>query len=114
MEQARKARLIRELYELDHAFLDKNGVARFTKPFGFMGTTYIAKANPQDFKGLTLWDKNGNQVSELEGQDASRVAMEICQHLGVEFQEMFGRGSQLRMCCARLLEHLNEKTPASV
>ena len=81
----------------------------FTKPFGFSGSTYLAKANPQDFKGLTLQDKDGNPIDELVGQDASVVASEIADHLEIDYQELFGRGSQLRECCSRILEHLNGK-----
>ena len=110
MEQARKGKLIRELYELDHAFLSKEGVEHYTKPFGFIGSTYLAKANPQDFKGLTLTDKDGNPIPELEGQDASVVAKQIADHLGLTYPPMYGRGSQLRVCCAAILESLNKKT----
>lgn len=104
-----KAKLIRELYELDHAFISKEGVEHYTKPFGFTGSTYLAKSNPQDFKGLSLFDKEGNPIEEMEGQDASVVAKEIAQHIKVKFTPMYGRGSTLRECCARILESLNEK-----
>ena len=113
MKKARQAKLIRELYELDHAFLSKEGVEHYTKPFGFTGSTYLAKANPQDFKGLTLYDDNGDPIDELEGQDSARVAEEIADHLKVDYPPMHGRGSRLRVCCARILEHLNEKEPRS-
>lgn len=109
-EQAKQSKVIRELYELDHAFLSKEGVEHYTKPFGFIGSTYLAKANPQDFKGLSLYDKEGNPIEEMEGQDASVIAREIAQHLKVDFREMYGRGSTLRECCARILEALNTKT----
>lgn len=115
MQKARQAKLIRELYELDHAFLSKEGVEHYTKPFGFAGSTYTAKANPRDFKGLTLYDKKGNQIDELEGQDAAIVASEIAKHLGLEYVPMHGRGSSLRECCARIIEHLNTTaTPKEV
>ena len=113
--QAKQAKVIRELYECDHGFLSKEGVEHFTKPFGFSGRTYLAKANPQDFKGLSLQDKDGNPISELEGQDAAKVALEIASHLGVQVPDMYGRGSQLAIACARILEHLNKKaTPQEV
>lgn len=105
----RQGKVIRELYELDHCFLSKEGVMRFTEPFGFQGSVYLTKANPQDFKGLTLRDKDGNLVDEMEGQDASVVATEIAAHLGIKVKSMFGRGSQLRMACTQILEHLNSK-----
>jgi hypothetical protein len=91
-----------ELSTYDHAFLTTEGVEHFTKPFGFRGHTYVHKANPTEPKGLTL--KDG--ATESEGQDAARLAEEICRHLGVEYPEKFGRGSQLRVCCEALLDHL--------
>jgi hypothetical protein len=120
MKKQRQAKLVRELNELDHCFLSKKGVERFTKPFGFTGSTYLAKANPQDFKGLSLYDKDDNPIKEADewrwviGQDASIVAIEIAEHLGVEYDQMysFGRGSQLRSACSAILEHLNKKVIA--
>src|SRR3990167_7262216 len=109
LEVAHNVRLIRELAEYDHAFLKEEAVKHFTEPFGFTGVTYMAKANPQDFKGLSLFDDKGNPISEARGQAAHKVAMQICQHLGVPFMEMHGVGSQLRVCVARLLEHLTSK-----
>lgn len=110
MERMKQAKVIRELYELDHAFISKEGVEHFTKPFGFVGRTYLAKANPQDFKGLSLHDKEGNPIEEMEGQDTAEVAKEIAQHIGVNYTSMYGRGSTLRECCARILESLNKRT----
>lgn len=107
MEKARQAKLIRELYELDHCFLSKEGVEHYTKPFGFIGSTYLAKANPDDFKGLTLQDKDGNPLAELKGQDASVVAKEIADYLKLNYVPQYGRGSQLRVCCSAILEYLN-------
>ena len=112
MKKQRQAKLVRELYELDHCFLSKKGVERFTKSFGFTGSTYLAKANPQDFKGLSLHDKDDNPIKEAIGQDASVVAIEIAGHLGVEVPTMLGRGSQLRATCSTILEHLNKKVIA--
>lgn len=94
-----------ELYEYDHAFLSPEAVVRFTKPFGFVGSTYKAKANPQAFKGLTL----ANGATEAEGQDAHRVALQIAQHLGVDVPDMNGIGSQLRIACTKILERLRTK-----
>lgn len=108
-KKARQSKVIRKLYECDHGFLSKKQVNYFTEPFGFEGTTYLAKSNPKEFKGLSLWDEQGNPIDELEGQDADKVAYEIASYLGVNFQRMYGRSSQLRECCARILEHLNKK-----
>lgn len=105
-KQAKQAKVIRELYEYDHAFLSPVGAAHFTQPFGFIARTHVEKANPQDFKGLTL----NEGMSEAEGVEASALALQIASHLGVSVPDMFGRGSQLRIACAKILEHLNGKT----
>lgn len=109
LEKAKKVKLIRSLYECDHGFLSKEGVEHYTKPFGFVGDTYVAKSNPQDFKGLSLFDKDGNPLEEMEGQDSAVVARQIADHLGVKYESMYGRGSQLREACARILEHFGQK-----
>lgn len=93
---------IKILAASDHGFLGEETVRRVTEPFGFVGHTYLAKANPQDFKGLTLWDKDGNQISEARGQDAHKVAMEVCDHLGIKYEDYFGVGSQLSECVSKL------------
>lgn len=103
--KAKQAKVIRELYEYDHAFLTPEGAAHFTEPFGFTARLRVEKANPQDFKGLTL----PNGMTEAEGVEASRLALQIASHLGVNVPDMFGIGSQLRIACARILEHLGSK-----
>lgn len=105
-KQARQAKVIRELYEYDHAFLTKEGAAHFTEPFGFTAHTYVERANPGDFKGLTLNDG----AESAEGIAAHKLALQIASHLGVSVPDMFGIGSQLRIACSKILEHLNGKT----
>jgi hypothetical protein len=95
--------LVDELAGYDHCFISREGVLHFTKPFGFEGTTYVAR-NSDDPKGLTL----AAGLDELEGQDAAEVAREICRHLKVDFPPMYGRGSQLRICCELLRRHLQD------
>lgn len=89
---------VRELAECDHEFLESSRVARITEPFGFLGRTYFAQANPQDFKGLSLWDDNGDPMDRAWGQNAHSVAEQICVHLGIDYPPMHGIGSQLRVC----------------
>ncbi len=103
--KAKQAKVIRELYEYDHAFLTPEGAAHFAEPFGFKPHLYVEKANPQDFKGLTLRDG----LTEAEGVEASKLALQIASHLGVTVPDMYGIGSQLRIACARILEHLVSK-----
>lgn len=93
---------VEALAEYDHCFISKEGVAHFTSPFGFSGTTYKAKANPEAPKGLTMSDG----ADEAEGQDAAELAGEICRHLGVAYPPMMGRGGKLASRCSALLAHL--------
>jgi hypothetical protein len=91
-------KLIAELREYDHLFLSPEGAKHFTAPFGFKAHTYTMKANPNEFKGLTL----NNGATEAEGVEADVLAMQICRHLLIPFPSKFGRGSQLRACCDAL------------
>ncbi len=101
--QAKQAKIIRELYEYDHAFLTPEGAARFTEPFGFTPHLYTERANPEHPKGLSLFDG----AESATGVAADKLALQIASKLGVSVPDMFGRGSQLRIACARILEHLN-------
>ncbi len=62
-------------------------------------------SGPQDFKGLTLNDG----AESAEGVAAHKLALQIASHLGVNVPDMFGIGSQLRIACAKILEHLGSK-----
>ena len=107
MKTYTKQEAVDELIQLGHAFINREGVKAYTNPFGFMGSTYMAKSDPPgSFKGLTLYDGNGNFLEELEGQDTSITATEIANHLGIDFTEMHGRGSQLRSACEAVQKHL--------
>jgi len=93
---------VEELRQHDHAFLTKEGAAYFSKPFGFAATTYVAHANPSDPKGLTL----DNDAESADGIGAHELAGQICRHVGISYEEKFGRGSQLRACCDALEQWL--------
>ena len=89
---------IEELAERDHGFLPEEEVRSICEPFGFMVYTYLAKANPQDFKGLSLFDKDGSPLDEMRGQATHIVAKQICKHLEIDYPPMHGIGSQLEVC----------------
>jgi hypothetical protein len=95
--------IVKELRECDHLFLTVEGAIKYSQPFGFTARTYVVKANPEDPKGLTLYD---GAVS-AEGIDASDLALQICHHLKVDYDACFGRGSQLRKCCDALDEWID-------
>jgi len=93
---------VKNLQKYDHAFLTAEGVDNMTRPFGATGWSYPHRANPQDPKGLTFND--GSKVKS--GMAAHEIAVRLCDYLGVNYVEAFGRGTQLRNCCEALLEAL--------
>lgn len=88
--------------DYDHCFLIKEGVLHFTQPFGFDGQTYVAHANPNDPKGLTL----DSGAASAEGCAADQIAVQICQHLGLTVPQKMGRGFRLRAACDTIEQHL--------
>ena len=110
MESPKKLRtLIEELRNYNHCFLTPDAVEHFTSPFGFKGTTTKATSDPTGtFKGLTHYDHEGKPLpagTEREGQSAEIVAKQICDHLNVEYPRMYGRDSQLGVCCDAIEGH---------
>jgi hypothetical protein len=97
-----KIKAVKELATYDHAFIPKDIVKRLTKPWRFMGSTFIDRNQPDHPKGLML----PKGITELEGQDAQVTAMEICRHAGVEYRAYIGRGFQLQACVDALKKHL--------
>jgi hypothetical protein len=103
---------INELEEFDHSFLKPETVSRLTEPFGFKGGLYRATDNRSVFKGLTLSGINPETGKEFQegdkawGQDAHKLAEQICEHLGLKWSEKFGIGSELRECCRVAREHI--------
>lgn len=98
---------IKELVEYDHCFLSPEGVKELGEPFGVYHTI-VAKDNRSDFKGLNL-GVNNKEGDATEGLPAHTLAMMIADKLGVSYPYMHGIGSQLRVCCKVILEHLNSK-----
>ena len=102
-----KLEAIQALAEYDHCLITPEGVKKFGEPFGYCPAkmpkhTVDSKA----LKGLTVEGKaDGEQV---EGMDASRLAESLCRKEGVAYTPKYGRGSQLRECCDRLIEHLSK------
>ena len=102
----------------DHGFFSAEGVKKIGDAFGVKLSTYLAKADPQDFKGLSLYDKKGKPVDKMVGQNAEIVAMELCNKIGLSYQEFYGKGSQLQHCCQVLdrwlAGEIKEKAPTPV
>ena len=107
-EMQDKIKLIEELEDYYHSFLNKAGCGRFLKPFGIDVKLEKAKANPQDFKGLYLWDKQGNPINEAEGLSGLDISSKIAYKLGVKTLNLFGRGSQHQSNCELIIKHLKK------
>ena len=103
-----KLEAIRQLRECDHCFLSPEGVRELGKPFGVF-ETITAKDNRSDFKGLNLGEGN-KEGDTAEGLPAHSLAIMICKKLGVNFPYQHGIGSQLRVCCKAVTEHLKKGT----
>ena len=112
MEQLTKVEAIEELVKLDHSFLTERGAKEICKPFGIDPELYEAKDTRSQIKGLTLYGINPKTEKEfVEGDtslgiDADVLAVQIAKHLEIDFENMFGRGSQLRSACEAIKEHL--------
>ncbi|QGH73351.1 MAG: hypothetical protein [Siphoviridae sp. cttb18] len=110
-----KQEAVSELRKHDHAFLTQEGAERIAEPFGFKPVMSKHYDTRSQFKGLTLWGKNpitGKEFKEGDyamGIEAHKLAMQLCKHVGVEYQDMFGIGSQLRACCDALTDYCHAK-----
>mgnify|MGYP001573982963 CR=1 FL=1 len=101
-----KIQAIDELEKYDHAFLTPEAVRELGEPFGVYHTI-TATDNRNDFKGLNLGqdNKEGDQAEGLPAHDLARL---ICKRENVPYAFMNGIGSQLRVCCKAMREHLAE------
>jgi len=108
-----KLEAIKELKSLDHCFLTEKGAKEICKPFELKPILYLATDNRSQFKGLKLNGINPKTGVEFvegdkaSGQDAHKLACYIADKLGVEYQEMFGIGSQLRSACKAIEDILS-------
>lgn len=103
-----KLEAIRELQQYDHCFLSPEGVKAMGEPFGVSLATRLEKDNRHTPKGLRL---NGG-MTEAEGLGAHILAERICMKENVAYPVLYGRGSQLQVCCqlieAKLLKAKGE------
>lgn len=100
--KAEKLKALDDLADYDHCFITPEGAAALAKPFGLTPKTYVAQANPREPKGLTLNDGR----KQAEGIAAEVLARQICDHAGVKYPSMMGRGFQLRACLTVLRQHV--------
>lgn len=113
LEKARQVKTVMELYEYDHQFLSPEGAAHFVKPFRIEARTHYEKADyPHNPKGLRLND-DMTGLQGATGIASEKLALQIARHLNVDVPDMFGRGSQLRIACTKILEHLKQKASPS-
>ncbi len=77
--KAKQAKVIRELYEYDHAFLSPEGAAHFTEPFGFEARVHFEKVDyPHNPKGLRLNDEPRKITYKSVYQNLLPAARRFC------------------------------------
>ena len=103
-----KIKLIEDLKKHHHNFLNKNGCESFLKPFDIPVKVDKVKANPQDFKGLSLWDKDGKSMKEGEGLSGVDISGLIVSKLKLSVRDFFGRGFQHQANCETIIKHLEK------
>jgi hypothetical protein len=93
---------IDNLAAYDHALISAKGCKDLAAAFGVADqiTTHTYYAG-EGKGGLTLF---GGE-KKAEGLEASVLACQICNALGVEYESKLGRGFQLRTCCEALRKH---------
>ncbi|HEC39484.1 hypothetical protein LCGC14_0577200 [marine sediment metagenome] len=106
MIKENQIQLIQELENYHHGFLNKEGCEYFLQPFGITAKLDNVKANPQDFKGLALWDNNGKSIKEAKGLSGLDISSLIAVKLNVVTLNLFGRGSQHRSNCEAIVKKL--------
>lgn len=110
-----KLKAIKELKKYDHSFLSPEGAKEIAKPFNFKPPLAIKEDTRSQFKGLTLYGINPKTKKEYqegdtcEGIDAHRLANAIADHLGIDYPNFFGIGSQLRGTCEAMQKQLKKK-----
>ena len=104
-----KIKLIEILKLHHHDFLTKKGCDKFLEPFDIEFNLEKVKANPHDIKGLSLWDKQGNDIDEAEGLSGLDISSMIASKLKIEVPNFFGRGFQHQSNCEAIIEKLKEK-----
>ncbi len=112
-----KRQAVAKLSKYDHAFLKPEMAIKICEPFGFTPRLQTQTDSRSEFKGLTLFGinpKTGKEFVEgdtCEGIAAHTLAMQICNHVKVQFQDCFGIGSQLSACCKALNSWLDAGSP---
>lgn len=105
-----KIKLIEELEQHHHNFLNKEGYNHFLEPFNIQTKPNKVKANPQDLKGLSLLDKEGKAITEAEGLSGLDISKLIADKLKLVVQSYYGRGFQHQAFCSGIIKKLQEVT----
>lgn len=101
-----KLEAVKHLAEFDHQLLSPQGIKDIGEPFNYYRTEKYTDTR-SEFKGLTLSGEH-KEGDVVDGLEAHIIAMDLCKLENVDYRDMFGVGSQLRECCARLIEHLEK------
>lgn len=92
--------LIRKLREMDHDILVPAVVQEYAEAFG----CELKSVRYGPASGAI--PKNASDT-ECRGLGSDEIAERLCLYFGVKYKSCHGRGSALRECCGRLLEHFS-------
>ena len=104
---------VEEMMGNTHGILDWSQAEPFWKAFGLEGKPWMQQiaCRPNDFKGASLYDEQGNLLPEGTVREAigiRELAEQICTKLGLQYEHYMGRGFQTRRCCDALARYLDE------
>lgn len=108
-KQMNKQDAIAFMLEHTHSLVSEQKARKIAKAFGIMDKLRCVRVWKSDLpgmpKGLTL---RGN-AKRMNGAAIKDIAEELCRRLNIRYVEMFGRGSQVRECCAKMIEHFQKE-----
>lgn len=102
-----------ELSQADHAIFSREEARKLAEAMGVNAAkmpVYAIEHRPDLPKGADLTNAGCTKIGEKRMMiGADTLAEWICKQLKLEYASKFGRGSQLRECCAKLSKHFKEQ-----
>ena len=95
-----KAEILETLRNETHVLWTIGFLNEANAAFGVQIVPREYRADPGNPKGLTL----SHRAEFADGISSSDLACALCDALGVKYQEMMGRGFQVRACIAALTD----------
>lgn len=102
MDNAKRLELLYTLRDAyDHLIVKVKVAERYAKAFG-------CRIKTHSYPSHLLFDPSGSN----KGLSSDSLAEQLCQQFNLAYDVKFGRGSQLRECCEKLIEHFSKAAAA--